>query len=178
MPNSNFTSNTGLPTSMAGASPTTYNTFNIREIYNNAQGGGSNCRGDLFAGTISIKPTLAVYQQVTAAGGKMTGRFVIQHRYINATTGAPTSGWAAIDTMSGSPNTWSANQSPAYFEFNLDQTAGTTYQYDFRFDVLGQYRLVVDDLQNVDSINGYGRFYVDFGDGTYVGLSAQGSCTP
>ena len=176
--NSNFTNNTGLPTNMQTASPTTYNTFNIRDIYNNAQGGGSNCRGDLFAGTISIKPTLAVYQQVTAAGGVMTGKFVIQHRYINATTGAPTSGWAAIDTMSGSPNTWSANQSPAIFSFDLNQTAGTTYQYDFRFDVLGQYRVVVNDLQNAEAVNGYGRFYVDFGDGTYVGLSAQGSCTP
>ena len=176
--NSNFTSTSGLPTNMQTAAAVSYNTFNIRDIYNNAQGGGSNCRGDLFAGTISIKPTLAVYQQVTAAGGAMTGKFVIQHRYINATTGAPTSGWAAIDTMSGSPNTWSANQSPAIFSFDLNQTAGTTYQYDFRFDVLGQYRVVVNDLQNAEAVNGYGRFYVDFGDGTYTTQSPQGSCTP
>ena len=113
----------------------------------------------------------------------MTGRLVIQHRYINATTGAPTSGWASIDTMSNSPNTWSAstgggaNDGTFTINFNLNQTAPSTLQYDFRFDVLGQYRVVVDDLQNAEA-TGYGRFYVDFGDGTYVGLSPQGSCTP
>jgi hypothetical protein len=182
--NSNFTSTTGLPSNMQQAATfpgnPSVNTFNIREIYNNAQTPTTSCRGDLFAGTISIKPTYAVYQQGT---GTMTGRLVIQHRYINATTGAPTSGWASIDTMSSSPDAWSASAGGGgtggtfVIDFNLNQTAGTTLQYDFRFDVLGQYRVVVDDLQNAEA-TGYGRFYVNFGDGTYVGLSPQGSCTP
>jgi hypothetical protein len=173
--NSNFTSNTGLPTSMTGANPVTYNTFNIRTIYNNAQSPVTNCRGDLFAGTISIRPTFAVYQQGT---GSMTGKYVIQHRYINAATGAPTSGWAQIDSMAGSPNTWTASTGhQAFPSFSLNQTAGTTLQYDFRFDTLGQYRVVVDDCQNAEA-TGFGRFYVDFKDGTYPNSTPTGSCTP
>ena len=177
---SNFTqAGTSLPSGMANS--TTFpgnpsvNTFNIGTIYNNAQGGGSSCRGDLFAGTIRIRPTFAVYTQ-GSAGSQIQGRYIIQYRPLNAQN-QPSSGWTEIATMAGSPNTWTPTTGAVNMPFfDTSQAPGTILEYDFRFDQLGQYRVVVADFQNVGT--GKARFYVNFGDGTYVGLSPQGSCTP
>ena len=160
---------------LANTAFTTYNTFNIRTIYNAAQTPVTNCRGDLFAGTIRIRPTFAIYTQ-GSAGSQIQGRYIIQYRPLNAQN-QPSSGWTEIATMAGSPNTWTPTTGAVNMPFfDTSQAPGTTLEYDFRFDQLGQYRVVVADFQNVGT--GKARFYVNFGDGTYVGLSPQGSCTP
>lgn len=173
---SNFTgAGTSLPSNMANTAFKTYNTFNIREIYNAAQTPTTNCRGDLFAGTIRIRPTFAIYTQ-GSAGSQIQGRYIIQYRPLNAQN-QPSSGWTEIATMAGSPNTWTPTTGAVNMPFfDTSQAPGTTLEYDYRFDQLGQYRVVVADFQNVGT--GKAKFYVNFGDGTYVGLSPQGSCTP
>ena len=93
---------------MSSAQFQTYNTFNIRTIYNNVQ--GTNCRADLFQGTIRIIPTWAVYTQGTIAGSTLNtdARWVIQYRPLPYPNTQPSSGWTEIDSMAGSPNTYSA----------------------------------------------------------------------
>ena len=183
--NSNFTSTTGLPTAMSSAQFQTYNTFNIRTIYNNAQNPTTNCRADLFQGTIRIIPTWVVWTQGGAGSGlAQNAKWVIQYRPLPYPNTQPSGVWTEIDSMAGSPNTYSATAggygNPTSAQFNTTMAPGTTYSETYEFDQLGQYRVVMYNLQNdVSSPQGHAAFYVKFFDAAYgQQLMTLGPCTP
>mgnify|MGYP003109265829 CR=1 FL=1 len=184
--NSNFTQtgSTYLPSGVSGAAILVppQNIFNIRTIYNTIN--GTNCRGDLFQGTILIKPTWEIIGQ-GGPGAQLTsvGKWVIQHRPIDSTL-APSGPWAEINSAAGSVNTYSANQGgvsgPGLGDFDLTDPVGTKFSYSFKFDQLGQYRVVYNNFGSVNSSpRGYAIFYIEFFDGTYgQQLMTVGPCTP
>ena len=185
---SNFLDTTSLPTAMSSVQSAIYNTFNIRTIYNNAQTPVTNCRADLFQGTIAISLTWVVYTQ-GGAGSQLTNnaKWVIQYRPLNYPNTQPSSGWTEINSMAGSPNTYSATAgpfgNPPAGSFNTTMAPGTTYTETYKFDQLGQYRVVMYNLQNdVSSPQGHAAFYVSFLDGAYGQQvpppGIQGPCTP
>ena len=111
------------------------------------------------------------------------GKWVIQHRPIDSTL-APSGPWAEINSAAGSVNTYSANQGgvsgPGLGDFDLTDPVGTKFSYSFKFDQLGQYRVVYNNFGTVTSSpRGYAIFYIEFFDGTYgQQLMTVGPCTP
>ena len=182
---SNFLDTNALPTAMSSVQSTVYNTFNIRTIYNNAQTPVTNCRADLFQGTIAISVNWVVYTQ-GGAGSQLSNnaKWVIQYRPLNYPNTQPSGGWTEINSMAGSPNTYSATAggygNPPAGSFNTTMAPGTTYTETYKFDQLGQYRVVMYNLQNVNSNpQGHAAFHVSFLDGTYgQQLMTLGPCTP
>ena len=84
--------------------------------------------------------------------------------------------------MAGSPNTYSATAggypNPPNASFNTAMAVGTTYSETYEFDQLGQYRVVMYNLRNVDG-NGHAAFYVKFFDAAYgQQLMTLGPCNP
>tara|TARA_R100001594_G_scaffold8858_1_gene22221 strand:+ start:1601 stop:6820 length:5220 start_codon:yes stop_codon:yes gene_type:complete len=152
-------SNVGYP---AGWSAATF-VYNAQTQYNTTQ--GASCRADLFQGTIRIKPKL--YNTSTAVGD-IAISFSIQYR---ANSGSP---WGYIDTAAGSPNTWvAASMTTVYVTKSVTGTGSV--EYDYKFDQLGEYRVVTNALTGSGAA--VGEFITNFNDGAY-GITASGPCNP
>ena len=118
------------------------------------------------------------FQKVTnniVALGSLIGEFNIQYRANSS------SAWTNIDsvTVTKAPDptldtTWLASQSIVSVPANVTDNIGDQYGYRYKFDQIGEYRI----LCKTSGSNGpdWG-WYITYSDGTYVG-SAAAPCIP
>ena len=164
VPNNTSTSGAGSP---FGSPASTM--FNIKKIYNASAQGNTACSGvggataNLFQGTIKLTPKL--YNDSTGSGD-ISVLFTIQYRANNS------SSWSSINSVSGAGlDTWSASTSTLQLTKSTSSTGNV--QKNYRFDQLGEYRVVTSGLSGDQS--GIAKFTVEFQDGAYGGTTA-GPC--
>jgi hypothetical protein len=125
---------------------------------------GTSCRADMFQGTITIKPKMF---NTSTVAGDATILFTIQYR------SSSSNNWVNINTVAGSTNTWTSSTS--YATFNHSTTGAGTSTLSYKFDQLGEYRVVTNSLGGAGG--GVATFTVDYEDGAY-NLTILGTCTP
>tara|TARA_B100001250_G_scaffold380936_1_gene372794 strand:- start:3529 stop:8157 length:4629 start_codon:yes stop_codon:yes gene_type:complete len=125
---------------------------------------GTSCRADMFQGTITIKPKMF---NTSTVAGDATILFTIQYR------SSSSNNWVNINTVAGSTNTWTSSTS--YATFNHSTTGAGTSTLSYKFDQLGEYRVVTNSLGGAGG--GVATFTVDYEDGAY-NLTASGPCAP
>ena len=162
----------------SGCSSTDYYCWNLANKFDN-ETPPTGCsavekgRGDLFQGTAQFT---VYFQKVLSSGVEDgVGTFNIQHR-ANAS-----SSWTNIDSVAVTKNpdpaldtTWSATQSQQLVTGSGSDSIGDQYGFRYKFDQLGEYRILC-------KIGGpRGRdwgWYITYSDGTYNG-TAGAPCTP
>ena len=138
--------------------------FNIKKIFNdNNNVCSGNATANLFQGTIELEPKL--YCSATGAG-TIAVSFAIQYR---ANSGNP---WGYINSLAGAGlDTYSATSPVVQITKSTVNTTPVTKKY--KFDQLGEYRLVTNGLTTESVVP---RFELDFEDGSY-GTTSNGPCT-
>ena len=136
---------------------------------------GEKQRGDLFQGTVQFT---VYFQKVTSAigvVGSLIGEFNIQYRANSS------SAWTNIDSVAVTKapdpaldTLWLATQSVVSVPANPGDLVGDQYGYRYKFDQIGEYRI----LCKTSGTNGpdWG-WYITYSDGTYVGTSGA-PCIP
>jgi hypothetical protein len=151
----------------AGPFGTASSFFNIKKIFNdNNNVCGGNATANLFQGTIELEPKL---YNVSTGSGTISTTFAIQYR---ANSGNP---WGYINSLAGAGlDTYSAT-SPVVSLSKSTASAGVgnAVSKKYKFDQLGEYRVVTSSLITESSVP---TFQLDFEDGSY-GITASGPCT-
>ena len=136
---------------------------------------GEKGRGDLFQGTAQFTVYFQKVTNTVVALGSLIGEFNIQYRANSS------SSWTNIDSVAVTKapdptldTTWLASQSVVSVPANITDNIGDQYGYRYKFDQLGEYRV----LCKTSGTNGpdWG-WYITYSDGTYVG-TAGAPCIP
>tara|TARA_R100000697_G_scaffold85803_1_gene97814 strand:- start:1427 stop:6175 length:4749 start_codon:yes stop_codon:yes gene_type:complete len=136
---------------------------------------GEKQRGDLFQGTAQFTVYFQKVTNTIGSVGSLIGEFNIQYRPNSS------SAWANIDSVAVTKapdpaldTTWLATQSVVSVPASPLDSVGDQYGYRYKFDQIGEYRI----LCKTSGSNGpdWG-WYITYSDGTYVG-SAAAPCIP
>lgn len=162
----------------SGCSSLDYYCWNLADKFDNETPptgcpGLEKGRGDLFQGTVQFT---VYFQKVLSSGiEEGVGTFNIQHRANSS------SSWANIDSVAVTKNpdpaldtTWSATQSQQSVTGSGSDSIGDQYGFRYKFDQLGEYRILCKIAGPRGEDWGW---YIDYSDGTYNG-TAGAPCAP
>jgi len=130
--------------------------------------GGTNCcRANLFQGTIELKPKL--FTGGSTFNGDAYLSFSIQYR------ASSSNNWVNIDSVNAGAGytVWAASDTQKFMTMST-AVANQEIYYKYKFDQLGEYRVVTNALSGDGAA--YASFTVEFKDGVYN--TNAGPCNP
>ena len=143
---------------------------NFQELYR-ADVVGSVCQGWLFQGTIEIAITFGV--QTGGIGNDAAVRWQVEHRTYDGTTRGSWQRIASVVETGFFTQTATGN-----YEYSGLVTPGNQVVFPYKFDQLGEYRVVTNNQGLLGSAAPQAYMVVDFKDGNCRNNPAGGYCQP